>query len=74
MMRHDKQHFANTGELKIIMLSTMRDRLRKTATEWSSNIAKLIRRLRKEKGGDFREQVQHNALCIALLFIGVVHA
>jgi hypothetical protein len=34
----------------------------------SSNIAKLLWREGKEKGGNFREQAQRNALCIVLLF------
>jgi hypothetical protein len=66
MRRHDKQHFANSGEIKISLQLTMRERLRKT--EWSSYNAKLIRRVGKEKVGNFKEQVQCNALCIALLF------
>jgi len=45
----------------------MRERLRKMITVWSSYITKTIRREGKEKGGNFREQVQHNVLCIALL-------
>ncbi len=55
MRRHDKQHFANIGELYISLQSTAKERLRKMATEWSSYNAKLIRRVGKEKGGDFRE-------------------
>jgi hypothetical protein len=33
MRRHDKQHFANTGELKISLQLTMGERLWKMATE-----------------------------------------
>jgi hypothetical protein len=68
MRRHDKLHFANIGELKISLQSTIKERLRKMTTEWSSYNAKLIRRVGKEKVGNFREQVQDNALCVALLF------
>jgi hypothetical protein len=68
MRRHDKQHFANIGEFKISLQSTMIERLRKMTTEWSSYSAKMIRRVGKEKVGNFREQVQRNALRIALLF------
>ena len=56
MSRHDKQHFANIGELYISLQSTAKERLRKMATEWSSYNAKLIRRVGKEKVGNFREK------------------
>jgi hypothetical protein len=49
MRRHDKQHFANTGELKVTLQLTMRERLRKMATEWSSYNAKLIWRVVKKE-------------------------
>jgi hypothetical protein len=66
--RADKLHFANIGELKISLQSTMSERLRKMATEWTSYNTKLIRRALRENVGSSREQVQHNALCVALLF------
>jgi hypothetical protein len=66
MRRHDEQHFANTGEKNTLQL-TMRERLRRTAT-----VVKLHSKTDKEggkrEGRNFREQVQRNSLCIALLF------
>ena len=44
----------------------MRERL-ENRQKWSSYTAKLIRRKGKGKGGNFREQMQCNALCIVLL-------
>jgi hypothetical protein len=42
--------------------------------KWSSHIGKLIRirRKGKKKGGNLREQVQHNGLCIVLLIVLLV--
>jgi hypothetical protein len=68
MRRHDKQHFAKTGELKISLQSTMRERSRKMATKGSSCNVKMIRRVGKEEGGGFRRTIAANVLCIALLF------
>ncbi len=56
MRRHDKQHFTNIRELKIPLQSTIKEKLRTMATEWSSYNAKLIRRVGKEKVGNFREK------------------
>jgi hypothetical protein len=53
--RRDKQHFLNIEELKISLQSTIKERLRLMATEWSSYKAKLIRRVGKEKVGNFRD-------------------